>query len=66
MVSEFLCAAHGRLHCVEEGERVYAIEIIKYGSGRSDDGWWNAEKMVIIQTKKAIDIFNKALYVGQP
>ena len=59
MVSEFLCAAHGRLHCVEEGEKAYATEIIKYGSGRSDDGWWNAEKMVI-QAKKAIDIFNKA------
>ena len=59
MVSEFLCAAHGRLHCVEEGEKVYATEIIKYGSGRSYDGWWNAEKMVI-QAKKAIDIFNKA------
>ena len=41
------------------GEKVFATEIIKYGSGRSDDGWWNAEKMVI-QAKKAIDIFNKA------
>lgn len=59
MVSEFLCAAHGRLHCVERHEKVYATEIIKYGSGRSDDGWWNAEKMVI-QAKKAIGIFNKA------
>jgi hypothetical protein len=31
----------------------------KYGSGSSDDGWWNAEKMVK-QTEKAITIFNKA------
>jgi hypothetical protein len=38
---------------------VYATEIIKYGSDRSDHGWWNAEKMVA-QTRKAITIFNKA------
>ena len=57
MVSEF-CATHGRLHCVRD-TKVYATEIIKYGGGRSDDGWWNAEKMVI-QVTKAVDIFNKA------
>lgn len=39
MVSEFLCAAQGRLHYVDEQEKVYATEIIKYGSGRNDDGW---------------------------
>jgi hypothetical protein len=38
---------------------VYATEIIKYGSGRNDDGWWNAEKMVE-QTKAALEIFNRA------
>jgi hypothetical protein len=59
MVSEFLCAAQGRLHCIDEQQKMYATEIIKYGSGRSDDGWWNAEKMVE-QTKRAITIFNKA------
>lgn len=63
MVSDFLCAAHGRLHCIDEPrgvpEKVYATEIIKYGSGRNDDGWWDAEKMVE-QTRKAIAIFNKA------
>lgn len=59
MISEFLCAAHGRLHYTDEQQPVYATEIIKYGSGKSDDGWWDAEKMVA-QTKKAIDIFNKA------
>ncbi len=61
MVSEFLCAAQGRLHYNDEarGEKVYATEIIKYGSGKNDDGWWDAEKMVV-QTKKAIDIFNRA------
>jgi hypothetical protein len=61
MVSDFLCAALGRLsHFDEEkGETIYATEIIKYGSTKGDDGWWNAEKMVE-QTKKAIKIFNKA------
>lgn len=60
MVSEFLCAAQGRLNCSdEEGGKEYITEIIKYGSGSSDDGWWNAEKMVK-QTEKAITIFNKA------
>jgi hypothetical protein len=61
MVSDFLCAAAGRLSYFDEEkqEQVYATEIIKYGSGKSDEGWWNAEKMVE-QTKKAIEIFNKA------
>jgi hypothetical protein len=63
MISEFLCAAHGRLHYLDDSsgspEVVYATEVIKYGSGKSDDGWWNAEKMVE-QTKKAISIFEKA------
>jgi hypothetical protein len=63
MISDFLCAAQGRLRCVDESsgtpETVYATEVIKYGSGKSDDGWWNAEKMVE-QTKKAIAIFEKA------
>ncbi len=61
MVSEFLCAAKGRLSYwdAQQQERVYATEIIKYGSGKSDDGWWNAEKMVE-QTRKAIRVFNHA------
>ena len=60
MVSEFLCAAQGRLNCCDEqGGKEYVTEIIKYGSGNSDDGWWNAEKMVK-QAEKAIAIFNKA------
>ena len=61
MVSEFLCAAHGRLSYFDEHQknRVYATEILKYGNGSSDDGWWNAEKMVE-QVKKAIRIFDKA------
>ena len=50
-MSEFLCGCvmgrkRSRLH-------------IKYGTGRSDDCWWNAENMVA-QAEKAIDIFNKA------
>lgn len=60
MLSDFLCAAHGRLHYInEDHEKVYAIETIKYGSGKNDDGWWDAEKMVA-QTKKAIAIFEQA------
>ena len=60
MVSEFLCAVQGRLNCCDEqGGKEYVTEIIKYGSGNSDDGWWNAEKMVK-QTEKAIATFNKA------
>jgi len=35
------------------------MEIIQYGSGKGDDGWWNANKMVQ-QTQKAIRIFNQA------
>lgn len=59
MVSEFLCAAIGRLSYFDHAnkETVYATEIVKYGSGKSDEGWWNAEKMVQ-QTQKAIEIFN--------
>jgi hypothetical protein len=30
-------------------------------TGRSDDCWWNAEKMVV-QAKKAVDIFNKVFF----
>jgi hypothetical protein len=61
MISEFLCAASGRLSYYnrEKDERVYATEFIQYGSGKGDDGWWNAEKMVQ-QTRKAIEVFNKA------
>src|SRR5207248_9009443 len=63
MVSEFLCVVQGRLHHIDESrgvpEKVYTTEIIKYSSEKSDDSWWNAEKMVE-QTKKAIAIFNKA------
>jgi len=61
MVSEFLCAAIGRLSYYDDDCRkcVYATEVIKYGSGTSDDGWWNAERMVE-QTRKTIRIFNRA------
>jgi hypothetical protein len=61
MISEFLCAASGRLSYYnrEKGKRDYATEFIQYGSGKGDDGWWNAEKMVQ-QTRKAIEVFNKA------
>lgn len=67
MVSEFLSAAIGRLSYIppaqagqeSAGERVYAIEIIRYSSGKGKDGWWNAEKMVEL-TRKAIEIFNSA------
>lgn len=61
MVSEFLCAAIGRLSYYDFNRRqqVYATEVIKYGSGKGDDGWWNAENMVA-QTRKAIQIFNLA------
>jgi len=61
MVSEFLCAVQGRLSCwdLQHQKQVYATEIIKYGSGKFDEDWWNAEKKVE-QTKKAIQIFNTA------
>jgi len=60
MVSEFLCAAIGRLSYIDSNQqRVYATEIIQYGSGKGDDRWWNADKMVQ-QTQKAIRIFNQA------
>jgi hypothetical protein len=61
MISEFLYAATGRLSYYdgEKGERVHATEFIQYDSGKGDDGWWNAEKMVQ-QTRKAFEVFNKA------
>jgi len=61
MVSEFLCAAKGRLSYFDESTQqpVYATAIIKYGSGKGDDGWWNAQKMVE-QTQRAITVFNHA------
>jgi hypothetical protein len=43
MISKFLCAAHRRLHYLNDSSGlpkvVYAMEVIKYGSGKSDDGW---------------------------
>ena len=65
MVSEFLTAAQGRLHCINEdsaGNRhiTSTTEIIQYGSGKNDDGWWTAEKMVEQVRDKAIPIFEKA------
>ena len=39
-------------------EKVYAIEIIKYGNRKSDDSWQDAEK-IVEQIKKVIAIFNK-------
>jgi len=61
MISKFLCAASGHLSYYnrKKGQRVYATEFIQYGSGKGDDSWWNAEKMVQ-QTRKAIEVFNKA------
>jgi hypothetical protein len=68
LVSEFLCAAQGCLHYIdtdhgnnlnERPKKKYATEIIKYGSGKDEDGWWNVEKMVL-QTRKAIKNFNKS------
>ena len=58
MVSEFMCASQGRLHYFDQQtqEKVFATEIIKYGSGKSDDGWWGAEKMAE-HVQKAIQIF---------
>jgi len=61
MISEFLYTASGPLSYYnrEKGQRVHATEFIQYSSGKGDDGWWNAEKM-IQQTRKAIEVFNKA------
>jgi hypothetical protein len=73
LVSEFLCAAQGCLYYIDTDHGnnlngrskiyiyiyIYATEIIKYGSGKNDDGWWNVEKMVL-QTQKAIKIYNKS------
>jgi hypothetical protein len=48
MVSEFLCAAGGRLSTYDRAShaRQYATEIFKYGSGASDEGWWYSKKML--------------------
>jgi hypothetical protein len=62
MVSEFLSASCGRLSYLdpETGEREYAMEIIKYGSAASDEGWWNSECMLAQVINKVIPIFEKA------
>ena len=36
-----------------------ACQIITYGSGKSDDGYWTAEKMVSQVKERAIPIFQK-------
>jgi len=54
----FICSNQPTSY-VDSNQRVYAMEIIQYGSGKGDDGWWNANKMVQ-QTQKAIRIFNQA------
>jgi transposase len=61
MVSEFLCAAGGRLsnYNKETAVRDYATEIFKYGSGKSDEGWWDSKKMLKQVLEKAIPIFEK-------
>jgi hypothetical protein len=41
------------------GTKEYVTEIIKHGSGKDDDGWWNAEKMVK-QAERAIATFERA------
>ena len=48
MVSDFLTAAQGRLAYIDPATntRDLACEIIKYGSGKYDEGWWNSAKMV--------------------
>ena len=57
-VSEFMCASQGRLRYLDQEtrEKASTTEIIKYGSGKYDDGWWGAEKMAG-KTQKAIRIF---------
>ena len=48
MVFDFLTAAKGRLAYVDPtaNKRELASEIIKYGSGKNDEGWWDSAKMV--------------------
>ena len=61
MVSEFLTADDGRLryqHSIT-GVVEQACRIITYGSGKSDDGYWTAEKMTSQVKKKAIPILQK-------
>lgn len=65
MISEFLTAAHGRLHYWKRSRdqpavKLEACEIIKYGTGKGDEGWWTAEKMVNQVIEKAIPIFEMA------
>src|SRR3954449_7001538 len=62
MVSDFLTAAIGRLRLHDQNTQheEYACEIIQYGSGHSDDGWWDSECMIKQVRDKAIPIFEKA------
>jgi hypothetical protein len=62
MVLEFLLAACGRLSYLDQGTgaREYSMEIFKYGSAASDEGWWNSERMLAQVIHKAIPIFEKA------
>ena len=61
MVSDFLTPDDGRLRyqdsTTDKIER--ACQIITYGSGKNDDGYWTAEKMVAQVKEKGIPIFEK-------
>ena len=48
MVPDFLTASKGQLAYIDPttNQRALAGEIINYGSGKIDDGWWGSEKMV--------------------
>lgn len=61
MVSDFLSTADGRLRYMDpiSGIENEACEIIRFGNGKNDDGYWNAEKMVRQVKEKAIPIFQK-------
>ena len=61
MVSDFLTADDGRLRFQDPTtDKVeQACEIINYGNGKDDDGYWTAEKMIAQVKEKAIPLFEK-------
>lgn len=66
MISDFLCACHGRLRISQERAIELKIPdsargIIK--PGKNEDGWWKSEDMVEQLRDRAIPIFD-ALHPG--
>lgn len=66
MISEFLCACHGRLQISQEQAKQLNIPDsarVIITPGKNEDGWWKSDDMVEQLRDRAIPIF-EALHPG--